>query len=99
TCNVPCSNVVTRFRMQCRVQDETDTASLVLCEKDVKSLSDVAVKDTNVPQLDLASVMDDNGTPFELFKSITSTPNNSGSTNKPNGDGMLGDEGSNTKRQ
>ncbi|GKA48766.1 replication protein A 70 kDa DNA-binding subunit B [Tanacetum coccineum] len=64
-----------------------------------QDLSDVAVKDTNVPQLDLASVMDDNGTPFELFKSITSTPNNSGSTNKPNGDGMLGDEGSNTKRQ
>ncbi|GJV38008.1 replication protein A 70 kDa DNA-binding subunit B [Tanacetum coccineum] len=33
TCNVLCSNVVTRFRMQCRVQDETGTASLVLCEK------------------------------------------------------------------
>ncbi|GJT30180.1 replication protein A 70 kDa DNA-binding subunit B [Tanacetum coccineum] len=125
TYDVPCSNV-------CRVQDETGTASLVLFEKDVKSLldgnsayqllatqerngkldefpsdfnriidrkSDVAVKDTNVPQLDLASVMDDNGTPFELLKSITSTPNNSGSTNKCNGDGVLGDEGSNTKRQ
>nr|GEW56160.1 hypothetical protein [Tanacetum cinerariifolium] len=60
--------------------------------------SDAAVKDTNVPQLDLASVMDDNGTPFKLLKSITSTPNNSGSTDKLNGDGVLEDEGSNTKR-
>ncbi|GKC32733.1 hypothetical protein Tco_1040027 [Tanacetum coccineum] len=44
--------------------------------------SDAVVKDTNVPQLDLESVMDENGTPSELLKSITSTPNNSGSTTK-----------------
>ncbi|GJX05386.1 hypothetical protein Tco_0191302 [Tanacetum coccineum] len=42
---------------------------------------------------------DDNGTPSELLKSITSTPNNIGSTNKRNGNGVLGDEGLNTKRQ
>ncbi|GJT11497.1 transposon ty3-I gag-pol polyprotein [Tanacetum coccineum] len=42
TCNVPFSNVVTRFRMQCRVQDETGTASFILFEKDVKSLLDGA---------------------------------------------------------
>ncbi|GKA22624.1 replication protein A 70 kDa DNA-binding subunit B [Tanacetum coccineum] len=107
----------------CRVQDETGTASLVLFKKEVKSLLNGAsayqllatrerngkldeflsdfnrIIDRKSDVADLASVMDDNGTPFELFKSITSTPNNSGSTNKPNGDGMLGDEGSNTKRQ
>ncbi|GKC75905.1 hypothetical protein Tco_1126679, partial [Tanacetum coccineum] len=158
TCDVPCSSVVTRFRMQCHVQDEIGTTSLVLCEKENGKLdefpfdfnriidrkyafkinmddwqskkelpswtvqimsddpeiinalipvitpskdqtSDAVVKDTNVPQLDLASVMDDNGTPSELLKSITSTPTNSGSTNKHNGDGVLGDEGSNIKRQ
>ncbi|GJZ62314.1 replication protein A 70 kDa DNA-binding subunit B [Tanacetum coccineum] len=158
TCDVPCSSVVTRLCMQCRVQDEIGTASLVLFEKENGKLdefpsdfnriidrkyafkinmndcqlkkelpswtiqimsddpeiinalilvitpskdqtSDVVVKDTNVPQLDLASVMDDNGTPSELLKSIASTPTNSGSTNKHNGDGVLGDEGSNTKRQ
>ncbi|GKA03480.1 hypothetical protein Tco_0676261 [Tanacetum coccineum] len=155
-----------RFRLQCRVQDETGTASLVLFEKDVKSLlngassyqllntqerngkldefpsdfnriidckyafkismddwqskkelpswtvqkmsndpeiinalipmitpskdqtSDV-VKDTNVSQLVLESVTDDNGTPFDLLKSITSTPdNNSSLTNKRNRDGI-----------
>ncbi|GKC94802.1 hypothetical protein Tco_1160244 [Tanacetum coccineum] len=34
------------------------------------------------PSKDLESVMDENGTPSELLKSITSTPNNSGSTTK-----------------
>ncbi|GJY54828.1 hypothetical protein Tco_0446492, partial [Tanacetum coccineum] len=58
-----------------------------------------AVVDTNVSHLELASVTDDNGTPSDLLKSITSTPNNIGSTNKRKGDGVLGDEGSNTKSQ
>jgi hypothetical protein len=42
---------------------------------------------------------DDNGTSSELLKSITSTPNDKSSTNKCNGDGVLGNEGSNTKKQ
>ncbi|GKA04759.1 replication protein A 70 kDa DNA-binding subunit B [Tanacetum coccineum] len=114
TCDVPCSSVVTRFRMQCRVQDETGTASLVLFEKEVKSLLNGASayqllatrerldefpSDFNRIINRSCICYDDNGTPSELLKSITSTPNNSGSTNKRNGNGVLGDEGSNTKRQ
>nr|GEU82892.1 hypothetical protein [Tanacetum cinerariifolium] len=61
--------------------------------------SDATIKDTTVSHLDLASVTDDNKTPSNLLKIITSTPNNNSSTNKRNGDGVLDDEASNTKRQ
>ncbi|GKA79290.1 hypothetical protein Tco_0785886 [Tanacetum coccineum] len=66
---------------------------------DPQIISDAAVMDTNVSHLDLAYVTDDNETPSNLLKSITSNPNDNSSTNKRNGDGVLGDEGSNTKRQ
>ncbi|PWA91568.1 hypothetical protein CTI12_AA087950 [Artemisia annua] len=61
--------------------------------------SDAAVKDTNVSQLVIISTFITNGTPSELLKSITSTPNDKSSTNKRNGDRGLGDEGLNTKKQ
>nr|GEW21694.1 hypothetical protein [Tanacetum cinerariifolium] len=39
------------------------------------------------------------GPPFELLKSITSSPNDKSSTKKRSGNAVLADEGSNTKRQ
>ncbi|GJV75865.1 hypothetical protein Tco_1507449 [Tanacetum coccineum] len=53
------------------------SAYQLLATRERDQTSDAVVKDTNVPQLDLESVMDENGTPSELLKSITSTPNNS----------------------
>nr|GEW18377.1 nucleic acid-binding, OB-fold protein [Tanacetum cinerariifolium] len=61
--------------------------------------SNTAVKNTNVSQLDLAYVMDDNGTSSDLLKSISSTPNNNSSTNKRKRDSVLRNEGLNIKRQ
>ncbi|GJR89091.1 hypothetical protein Tco_0213102 [Tanacetum coccineum] len=61
---------------------EIINADIPLITPSKDQTSDAVVKDTNVPQLDLESVMDENGTPSELLKSITSTPNNSGSTTK-----------------
>ncbi|PWA47558.1 hypothetical protein CTI12_AA496890 [Artemisia annua] len=65
---------------------------------DQDQTSDASVTDTNVSQLDLAYVTDDNETPSKLLKRIT-IPNDKSSTNKRNGDGVLGNKGSNTKKQ
>ncbi|GJU65884.1 nucleic acid-binding, OB-fold protein [Tanacetum coccineum] len=113
TCDETCSSVVTRSKLEYKFQDQKNSEDIFIfgsaledfiCvvfvpNRNIDQTSDVAVKDTNVSQLVLESVTDDNGTPFDLLKSITSTPNNNSLTNKHNRDGVLGDEGSNTKRQ
>nr|GEV34446.1 hypothetical protein [Tanacetum cinerariifolium] len=88
-----------RSKNKITILDRPENALILMITPSKDQTSDATIKDTNVSELVLESVTDDNGTTSDLLKSITSTPNNINLPNKRNGDGVLGDEGSNIKRQ